>query len=91
MKAADATETIQASESLQEVVLFYSNIDDCIDILVSLLWASGVVCPHCACYDVTYMKSRRIWQCKTKDCRKQFSIKVGTIFKDSLWGLTNGL
>ena len=27
------------------------------------------------------MASRRIWQCK--ECRKQFSVKVGSIFEDS--------
>jgi transposase-like protein len=31
--------------------------------------------------DVTFMASRRVWQCK--GCRKQFSAKVGTIFEDS--------
>ena len=29
------------------------------------------------------MESRRVWQCKNKECKKQFSIKVGTIFEDS--------
>src|SRR5688572_6212184 len=28
-------------------------------------------------------QDRRIWKCKAITCRKQFSIKVGTIFEDS--------
>src|SRR5207249_9424352 len=29
----------------------------------------------------SYLMSQRIWKCK--DCKKQFSVKVGTIFEDS--------
>ena len=37
------------------------------------------------------MESRKVWQCKNKECKKQFSVKVGTIFEDSPIGLDKWL
>lgn len=31
--------------------------------------------------DYSYLSTRRLWKCK--DCKKQYSVKVGTIFEDS--------
>jgi transposase-like protein len=36
---------------------------------------------------VGVVRSRSLLQCKSKECRKQFSVKVGTIFEDSPLGL----
>jgi transposase-like protein len=36
-----------------------------------------------------YLKSRRVWKCRS--CKKQFSVKVGTIFEDSPIGLDKWL
>jgi transposase-like protein len=33
----------------------------------------------------SFLTTRRIWKCT--ECRKQFSVKVGTIFEDSPLGL----
>jgi len=33
--------------------------------------------------DVAYVPARRVWQCKTRHPKSQFSVKVGTIFEDS--------
>jgi transposase-like protein len=49
--------------------------------VASLRWPDGVRCLHCESVDCSYVASRRIWQCK--NCRKQFSVKVGSIFEDS--------
>jgi transposase-like protein len=32
-----------------------------------------------------YLKTRRLWKCRA--CKKQFSVKDGTIFEDSPLGL----
>jgi len=70
-------------ETLIEAVTYFSDEDRALSAFVALRWASGVRCPHCDAVDVTFMESRRVWQCKAKECRKQFSAKVGTIFEDS--------
>ena len=53
--------------------------------LESVLWADGVVCPHCGSmsgkhYDLT---KTRIGLRKCSDCRKQFTVKVGTVFESA--------
>ena len=47
-------------------------------------WPDGkIVCPKCGAESIGVIASRSMLQCKAKDCRKQFSVKVGTIFEDS--------
>lgn len=50
------------------------------------LWPHGPQCPRCAGLDRNTKlqgKSTRIGVYKCKDCRKPFTVKVGTIFEDS--------
>ena len=49
------------------------------------LWPKGPVCPRCSGPRVTKLqgKSTRIGVHNCKDCRKPFTVKVGTIFEDS--------
>lgn len=50
-------------------------------------WPNGPVCPHCKGTVAVKLagKSTRpgLYKCKTKDCRKQFTVMVGSIFSDS--------
>lgn len=45
----------------------------------SIVWKAGPHCPYCASVSVYHFSDGRIHKCK--DCRKRFSIKVGTIFE----------
>jgi transposase-like protein len=52
------------------------------------LWPTGPVCPHCGNADQARIrtlagKSTRPGLRKCNECRKQFTVKVGTIFEDS--------
>ena len=53
--------------------------------LESILWADGVVCPHCGVVDGRVYslegKSTRVGLKKCGECRKQFTVKVGTVFE----------
>lgn len=52
----------------------------------SRIWPNGPVCPHCGCYErIGKMggKSTRIGVYKCYDCRKPFTVKIGTIFEAS--------
>lgn len=53
---------------------------------VDLRWPAGVTCIGCGSKGVPFVPSRKIWQCRA--CRKQFSVKVGTVFEDSAIPLT---
>jgi len=75
-------------ETLSEAIRYFSDADTWRDFMVSLRWPDGTVkCPTCGSEEVTFMASRRLWQCKAKHARRQFSVKVGTIFEDSPIGL----
>lgn len=54
--------------------------------LESLLWSDGPVCPHCGNAGRIYElkgKSTRPGLRKCGECRKQFTVKVGTVFESS--------
>ena len=71
----------------------YSDEDKARELLESILWPNGPVCPHCknhkekAIYRLQpkpESKSKvRKGVCKCGACRKQFTVTVGTIFEDS--------
>lgn len=71
-------------KTLQDAILYFADADNCLNYLVARRWPDGVVvCPTCGRTDVSFVPARRVWQCKTRHAKSQFSIKVGTIFEDS--------
>ncbi len=79
-------------KTLQQAVKFFSDDLTCIKLIASRRWQDGkAVCPKCGDTNNTFLPSRKVWQCKNKGCRKQFSVKVGTIFEDSPIGLDKWL
>jgi transposase-like protein len=77
---------IAVPETLQEAIRYFSDLDACHQFAVSIRWPEGVVCPRCGATDsASFVKTRRIFNCLA--CKKQYSVKVGTIFEDSPLGL----
>ncbi len=71
-------------ETLIEAIRYFADPDVSLSFMVSLRWPDGKVkCPTCGSEIVTFMASRRLWQCKKQHPKRQFSVKVGTIFEDS--------
>jgi transposase-like protein len=89
----------QEPKSLQEAIVYFSNPDNCIDYLAIRRWPNGVVCPNCGSDSVSFNAKRRTWKCASHHAKREFSVKVGTIFEDSpisldkwltaTWMLTN--
>src|SRR5271170_473642 len=81
-----------APKTLQEAVVFFQDADNCLHYLADRRWPNGIpVCPTCGSTDVGFIASRRVWQCKTRHKKAQFSVKLGTIFEDSPLGLDKWL
>lgn len=78
-------------KTLLEAIHYFSDLDVATEFVASLRWPDGPVCPRCGLVDEKhyYLKTRRVWKCR--DCKKQFSVKVGTIFEDSPLGLDKWL
>jgi transposase-like protein len=53
--------------------------------LETLLWKDGRPCPFCGVVDSSTAIASRpgTYQCNAKECRKQFSVTVGTVFERS--------
>src|SRR6266496_991360 len=77
-------------ETLTGAIRYFGDADKCHEFMAAMRWSAGVRCPHCASDNVgKLVLPRRIWNCK--NCRKQFTVKVGTIFEDSPLGLDKWL
>ncbi len=76
-------------KTLQTAIQHFSDIQMCIDTVAALRWPNGVECPACGHKEHYYLKTQKRWKCK--DCNRQFSVKLGTIFEDSALGLDKWL
>jgi transposase-like protein len=78
-------------KTLQAAITHFSKPDNCLNFIVGLRWPDGVVCPTCDSPKVAFIPTRRLWECKTKHAKRQFSVKVGTVLEDSALGLDKWL
>lgn len=67
--------------TLQEAIRYFADQQRCQDLLSAMRWPQGPVCPRCNSLRHGFLKSRNVYQCK--ECRKQYTAKLGTIFEDS--------
>jgi transposase-like protein len=70
-------------KTLADAIRHFSDEQVCIDTVSALKWLNGPECPKCQAKADRqhWLKTQKRWQCR--DCGKQFSVKVGTIFEDS--------
>ena len=81
---------VKAPATLMEAIQYFSDPLTCVQFFAALRWENGeAVCPRCQSKRTSFLSTRLMWKCL--DCKKQFSIKVGTIFEDSPIGLDKWL
>ena len=91
---------LETPETLQEAVEFFADEDRCHAYLAQMRWPDGVVtCPICNEPNPRWLATQRRFECRKRHPRRQFSVKVGTIFEDSpiplkswllaVWQITN--
>jgi transposase-like protein len=76
-------------ETLLEAIRYFADLDAATEYVASIRWPEGFICPHCGETNHSYLTTRRLWKCK--GCKKQVSVKKGTIFEDSPIPLTKWL
>lgn len=73
---------MKTPQSLLEATRLFSTPEKAHAYLVKLRWPDGVIpCPSCGCTENYYLATQLRWKCK--GCKRQFSVKIGTIFEDS--------
>jgi len=89
-------------ETLTGAIRYFGGEDKCHEFMVAMRWPREVRCLHCNSKNIGKLVvvskkrkgemlkvPRRVWNCK--NCRKQFTVKAGTIFEDSPLGLEKWL
>ena len=77
---------MSAPTTLQKAIAEFSDPQRAFEAAVEFRWPSGdVTCPRCGQTKHSFIKTRRLWFCYV--CKKQFTVKVGTIMEDSPIGL----
>ena len=80
---------LQQFDSLFDLMDAIPDEQAAIDHFRAIRWKNGAFCPHCGSATVYHFSDNRTHKCG--DCRKRFSIKVGTIFEDTKIGLRKWL
>jgi transposase-like protein len=77
---------MDAPKTLQEAIVHFSDPERAFVYAVNLRWPDGhITCPRCGGDKHSFVKTRLLWFCKS--CKRQFTVKVKTIFEDSPIGL----
>jgi transposase-like protein len=86
-------DAVKEPESLQQAILFFSDLDNCIAYLSARRWPDGkVICPNCGSDGVSaFNPKRKTWKCAKHHPKREFSVKVGTLFEESPIGLDKWL
>lgn len=80
------TDQMKKPVTLQQAIIYFSDPERAFRYAVELRWPDARInCPRCGSESHSFIKTRRIWFCN--GCKKQFTVKVGTIFEDSALGL----
>ena len=76
-------------DTLLEAVAYFSDSNLARGFFAAIRWPNGPECPVCQSQSILLISTRKIYKCR--DCKKQFSVKVGSIFEDSPIGLEKWL
>ena len=74
--------------SLVDVTRMFPDNDTAEAWIASIRWPDGPRCPHCDSDNVLTGAAHKTmpYRYRTKDCRKRFSVRVGTVLQDSKLG-----
>jgi transposase-like protein len=74
---------METPKTLAEAIVYFNDPDNALNYLAAKRWPNGVECPYCQAKEPMFLKTRRIWKCSATKCRKQFSVKIGTVLNES--------
>jgi transposase-like protein len=69
-------------QTLQEAITYFADAQTAHDFAVKFRWPGGITCVHCGSMkEHVFISTRKLWRCR--DCKKQFSVRLGTVMEDS--------
>ncbi|MBS1917586.1 MAG: IS1595 family transposase [Bacteroidetes bacterium] len=69
---------MQYTKNLKELIKHFSDEQKCIDFLVQQRWGGCPRCPYCNSDKWYRIENGKRFKCANKDCRKKYSVTVGT-------------
>src|SRR5476651_664742 len=74
---------LQKFTNLMQLFSYFKDEQICRNYLETIRWNGNIICPYADCKHDHVMKfgNGKVYKCSK--CRKQFSVRVGTIFEDS--------
>lgn len=85
-------ETTATPKTLLDAIKFFADPMNCFHYMVAKRWPTGeITCPTCGGGHLRFDRKRMVWTCNAKHPKRQFSLKVGTVFEDSPIGLDKWL
>src|SRR5436190_19708311 len=70
--------------TLRDAILYFSDFDNCRNLIVQLRWPNGVVtCRRCGSDNVTWLAKTRAFKCDAKHEHPTFTLKTDTILEHS--------
>ncbi len=72
-----------AFKNLKELMTRLSDEKVCRVYLEQIRWNGSPVCPFCSKANPYKLKDGKTYRCKNRECRKDFTVTVGTIFENS--------
>jgi transposase-like protein len=67
--------------NLMQVMAYFSSDAVCRKHMENLRWKNGVACPFCGTMKIYRFKDGKYFKCA--DCRKKFTVTVGTVFENT--------
>jgi transposase-like protein len=74
---------MQDFKNYKELMAHLSDEKVCRDFVEQMRWRGNPICPHCGYSKPYKLKDGKAYRCRNKDCKKDFSVTVGTVFENS--------
>ncbi|PWU00826.1 MAG: IS1595 family transposase [Bacteroidetes bacterium] len=78
-------------KNIQELIVRFSDPKACLEYVEQMRWNGNPVCPHCGQNKPYRLKDGKTFRCKSKTCKKDFTVTTKTIFENSKIALSKWL
>lgn len=74
---------MQQFKNLREMMAVYSDEAKCREYMEQMRWGGNPTCPYCGMNKPYKLKDGKRYRCKDSQCKRDFTVTIGTVFEDS--------